>query len=101
MADESTAPLLDRASRSRSPSLDRSSSPVKPPTSSPLNLLSESTPLLHRDDDLPRYGGEEQPRSSSPVSLKATYEAKSRLRWPLLLAIALLTLAAVAIVASG
>ena len=114
MADESTAPLLDRAS---TPTLDRPSSPVEPPASSPLgrqrknakqpSLLSESTPLLRRGNDLPRYGGEEQPTSSSPAAShhsllhEATYEVKGRPRWPLLLAIALLALAAVAIVASG
>ncbi|KAL2013828.1 hypothetical protein VTN00DRAFT_1353 [Thermoascus crustaceus] len=100
MADDSRAPLLDRASRSPSP--HRSSSSVRSTRSNQrqnsksFDLSSESTPLLRRDDELPRYVAEpEAARSPSPSSrdsssYRSAKAARGPLRWPTVIAIMVL-----------
>lgn len=120
MADESTTPLLDRASSELRHVSPHPSSPPPPPGSSnsaqsnlrrkrsrSFELSSESTPLLQRrDEDLARYGTETQDRSLSPTSrdpLSATpYDAaKGRRPWPTFVALASLTVAVLLILVFG
>ncbi|KAL1968834.1 hypothetical protein VTN77DRAFT_1195 [Rasamsonia byssochlamydoides] len=112
MADESTTPLLDRASSSRHVSPHSSSPPesfhsvrsTPPKRSRSFQLSSESTPLLQRrEEDLPRYVTEARERSLSPASrdpLSVT-PAKGRSRWPTFVALACLTAAVLLTLAFG
>lgn len=112
MADDSRAPLLDRASRSPSP--HRSSSSVRSAQSNQrrdsksFDLSSESTPLLRRDDELPRYlvAEPEAARSPSPASrdsssYRSAKAANGPLRWPTVIAIVVLGGALLAILGFG
>lgn len=109
MADESTTPLLDRAS---SQLRHVSPHPASPPGSShsarsnvqrkrsrSFELSSEWTPLLQRrDEDLSRYGTETQDRSLSPTPHDP---AKGRRPWPTFVALASLTVAVLLILVFG
>ncbi|KAJ5907775.1 hypothetical protein N7495_000457 [Penicillium taxi] len=99
MADEASRPLL--GDRSRNPSLDSASHPDEPQQS--FKLSSESTPLLHHhNDDIDTYGT--APESlSPPVREEVTDDVfatrKSRVRWPTVISLTLLTTAILAILA--
>lgn len=97
MADEASRPLLDDQARSSSP--DHATRPDHPRRS--FELSSESTPLLHRrDDDVAIYGTER--RTSRPSSIASHTEEgaikkRSRVRWPTVISLALLTTGVLAI----
>ncbi|KAJ5105442.1 hypothetical protein NUU61_002789 [Penicillium alfredii] len=103
MADEANRPLLGGESRSSSPDPSRGSRHSRP--TPPFELSSESTPLLHRrDDDLANYGTQTRgSRSPSTASENASPDRgstkTSRVRWPTLVALALLLTAIMVILA--
>ncbi|KAJ5112273.1 hypothetical protein N7532_000318, partial [Penicillium argentinense] len=101
MADEASRPLLDGQARSSSPtpSHDRTTRPDQPRRS--FELSSESTPLLHRrEEDIATYGTDRPSsvasrRSISPVD--GSTKKPSRVRWPIIISLALLTTGVLAI----
>ncbi|KAJ5673866.1 hypothetical protein N7462_009305 [Penicillium macrosclerotiorum] len=105
MADEASQPLLTGQARSSSPdpSPGTATFPDEPRRS--FELSSESTPLLHRrDDNLATYGTERRlSRSPSTVSRRSTSsesgatKRRSRVRWPTLISLTLLTTGILAI----
>jgi hypothetical protein len=116
MADESTAPLLDRASNV-SPHSYSPPPPGSPPSVRPdgrwkrsrsFELSSESTPLLQRrDENLNQYGTRARDRSLSPASrdpLSANPLDSAKVRrhqCPTFLALTFLTVAVVFILVFG
>ncbi|KAL2002019.1 hypothetical protein VTN02DRAFT_805 [Thermoascus thermophilus] len=112
MADDSRAPLLDRASRSPSPhrpsSSVRSAQSDQRRNSKSFDLSSESTPLLRRVDELPRYLAAEPEAERSPLpasrdssSCRSAKASSGPLRWPTVIAIVLLGGALLAILGFG
>jgi len=96
MADEANRPLLDGQARSSSP--DLTARPDQARRS--FELSSESTPLLHRrDDDIATYGTERRLSQSSAVSHleDGSPKKRSRVRWPTVISLALLTTGVLAI----
>lgn len=101
MTDEASRPLLDGQARSSSPtpSQEGATRPDQPRRS--FELSSESTPLLHRrDDEIATYGTERPSSSASRRSTSAEGDARkksSRVRWPTIISLALLTIGVLAI----
>lgn len=96
MADEASRPLLDGQARSSSP--DPTARPDQPRRS--FELSSESTPLLHRrEDDITTYGTERRPSQSSIASHleDGSPKKRSRVRWPTVISLGLLTTGILAI----
>lgn len=94
MADEASRPLLDGQARSSSPTPSHQSAtrPDQPRRS--FELSSESTPLLHRrDDDIVDYGTERPASSASrrSASIEDNARKPSRVRWPTIISLAILT----------
>lgn len=93
MVDEASRPLLD--GQARSPSPERAIHPEESRRS--FELSSESTPLLHRrDDDLVAYGTERRPSVTSENE-DGLPKRRSRVRWPIVISLALLTAGVLAI----
>ncbi|KAJ6108098.1 hypothetical protein N7523_009421 [Penicillium sp. IBT 18751x] len=95
MVDEASRPLLDGQVKS---SFEAAGRPDQPRRS--FELSSESTPLLHRrDDDINSYGTERRLSQSSAASHLEDGSPKkgSRVRWPTVISLALLTTAILAI----
>ncbi|KAJ5653326.1 hypothetical protein N7490_000329 [Penicillium lividum] len=98
MADEADQPLLDGRARSSSPDLT-ASRPGRPNQQRrSFELSSESTPLLHRRDDIiATYGTENRQSRPSSItshgagSLDDVPPKKSRARWPTIISLTLLT----------
>lgn len=87
MAHEASRPLLD--GQDRSPSPERATHAEESRRS--FELSSESTPLLHRrDDDLVAYGTERRPSVTSEPE-DGLPKRRNRVRWPTIIALALLT----------
>ena len=96
MADEASRPLLDGQARSSSP--DPAARPDQPRRS--FELSSESTPLLHRrEDEITTYGTERRPSQSSTASHleDGSPKKRSRVRWPTVISLGLLTTGILAI----
>jgi hypothetical protein len=95
MADEASRPLLDSQAHSSSEVAGRPDQPRRS-----FELSSESTPLLQRrDDDINTYGTERRLSNSSAASHleDGTPKERSRVRWPTVISLALLTTAILAI----
>ncbi|KAJ5149505.1 hypothetical protein N7448_001083 [Penicillium atrosanguineum] len=95
MVDEASQPLLDGQARS---SFEAAGRPDQPRRS--FELSSESTPLLQRrDDDINTYGTERRLSQSSAASHleDGSPKKRSRVRWPTVISLALLTTAILAI----
>lgn len=88
MAHEASRPLLDVQARSSSP--ESATRPDDPRRS--FELSAESTPLLHRrDDDLTTYGTERRASTASGAE-DGPPRKRSRVPWPTVVSLALLTM---------
>ncbi|KAJ5176274.1 uncharacterized protein N7482_002151, partial [Penicillium canariense] len=96
MADEASRPLLDGHARSPSPgpSPETATRPDQPRRS--FELSSESTPLLHRrEDGFATYGTERSFDAESTEDCPS--KKQSRVRWPTVISLVVLTTAVLAI----
>lgn len=103
MSDEAARPLLDDQTRS-SPGLTPERTARLDQPRRTFDLSSESTPLLHRrDEEIATYGTERGSRSPSARSRRsgspegASTKKQSRIRWPTIISLAILTTAILAI----